>query len=104
MMNMASGGMVGGAVQNPFAANNGGSAATPVDPFAKPADAPSPVIAAAAPVANEGVPCPNCGAMITGKFCAECGTKAPSNEPKKCPNCGAEAKGKFCTECGTKID
>jgi len=101
MMNMASGGMVGGATQNPFM-NNGGSAATPVDPYAKPAEAPAPVIAAAASV-PAGVKCPQCGAMITGKFCSECGTKAPEG-PKKCPKCGIEAKGKFCTECGTKID
>lgn len=101
MMNMASGGMVGGATQNPFM-NNGGSAAAPVDPYAKPVEAPAPVIAAVAS-APVGVKCPQCGAMITGKFCSECGTKAPEG-PKKCPNCGVEAKGKFCTECGTKID
>lgn len=102
MMNMASGGMIGGATQNPFAAN-GGAAATPVDPYKKPAEEAAPVVATVG-ATQSGVKCPNCGAMINGKFCSECGTKAPSNEPKKCPKCGAEAKGKFCTECGTKIE
>lgn len=106
MMNMASGGMVGGITQAPFA-NNGGSAATPVDPYAKPQPAETPKVVT--PTENtdskkEEIKCPNCGAIITGKFCQECGTKAPSNEPKKCPNCGTIARGKFCTECGTKID
>ena len=102
MMNMASGGMIGGATQNPFAAN-GGAAATPVDPFKKPAQEDAQVVASTKETTT-GVKCPECGAIINGKFCSECGTKAPTNEPKKCPKCGAEAKGKFCTECGTKID
>ncbi len=45
-----------------------------------------------------------CGAVNTGKFCAECGAKKP--EPKAdgwtCPTCGAVNRGKFCAECGTK--
>jgi len=100
MMNMASGGMIGGAAQTPFN-QNASVSATPVDPYQKPAQSESTVA-----VANkqEGVKCPNCGTMINGKFCTECGTKAPSNEPKKCPKCGNLATGKFCTECGTKID
>ena len=43
-----------------------------------------------------------CGAMATGKFCMECGSKKP--EPKTSGTwtckCGAVATGKFCTECG----
>ena len=43
-----------------------------------------------------------CGAVATGKFCPECGSKKP--EPVqagswKC-KCGATATGKFCPECG----
>lgn len=41
-----------------------------------------------------------CGAENSGKFCHDCGKKAP--EPKnswKCA-CGAENTGKFCSECG----
>ena len=54
----------------------------------------------------EGVNCPNCGNLITGKFCTECGTKKPE-EPKEkfCTNCGtkAEPNAKFCMECGTQL-
>lgn len=47
--------------------------------------------------------CLNCGAEVTGKFCAECGTKVPEETLQKfCTNCGAKVTGKFCSECGTK--
>jgi len=50
-----------------------------------------------------GKKCTNCGAEVTGKFCGECGTKAPEEITKKfCTNCGTEVTGKFCSECGTK--
>lgn len=90
MMNMASGGMIGGVARAPFE-NNGNS--IQVDPYAKENNEP-----------KEGVKCPNCGATINGNFCPECGTKAPNQEVKKCPKCGTVARGKFCTECGTKIE
>lgn len=53
------------------------------------------------PAAN-GWKC-SCGAVVTGKFCPECGSKKP--EPVqagswKC-KCGATATGKFCPECGS---
>ena len=52
----------------------------------------------------QGVPCPNCGTPITGKFCPECGTPAPApKKAKKCPKCGTESTGKFCPECGTPL-
>ena len=48
-----------------------------------------------------------CGAVNTGKFCSECGSKKP-DAPKKrfCTNCGAELSEntKFCPECGTKAE
>ena len=53
--------------------------------------------------ASNGWKC-SCGAMATGKFCTECGSKKPE-EPKagswKCA-CGNVVMGKFCTECGAK--
>jgi len=53
--------------------------------------------------AEDGWKCA-CGAVNTGRFCAECGAKKP--EPKKedtwtC-SCGAVNKGRFCMECGAK--
>ena len=48
-----------------------------------------------------------CGAVNTGKFCSECGSKKPAAPKKRfCTNCGAELSEntKFCPECGTKAD
>ena len=70
--------------------------------------APAPqVTAPAAPVAvasADGWTC-ECGAVNTGKFCPECGSKKPEAPKKRfCTNCGAELSdaAKFCPECGTK--
>ena len=41
-----------------------------------------------------------CGAVNTGKFCAECGSAKPA-EGWKC-SCGTVSKGNFCPECGAK--
>ena len=90
MMNMASGGTIGGVASGAFQ-GQGVAAATAIDPFAKSAD---------------GVACPNCGTVITGKFCPECGTAKPEEvkeAAKTCPKCGKEVAGKFCTECGTEV-
>jgi membrane protease subunit (stomatin/prohibitin family) len=43
----------------------------------------------------------SCGAVVTGKFCPECGAKKPEDNFWTC-SCGAQNKGKFCTECGAK--
>ena len=58
--------------------------------------------------------CPECGAVNSGKFCAECGAKKPESKlagaPRyKCDKCGWEPeKGakppKFCPECGDHFD
>ncbi|MBE6887632.1 MAG: SPFH domain-containing protein [Ruminococcaceae bacterium] len=42
-----------------------------------------------------------CGAVNTGKFCADCGSAKPAAEGWTC-SCGAVNKGKFCPECGAK--
>ena len=54
--------------------------------------------APAAPAAN-GWKC-SCGAVNTGKFCAECGAAKPA-DGWTC-GCGKVNKGKFCSECGAK--
>ena len=43
----------------------------------------------------------SCGAVVTGKFCPECGAKKPEDDFWTC-SCGAKNKGKFCPECGAK--
>ncbi len=42
-----------------------------------------------------------CGAVNTGKFCAQCGRPRPGVTGWTCV-CGAVNKGKFCSECGRK--
>lgn len=44
--------------------------------------------------------CANCGAIVSGKFCPECGTPKPVADAGWTCTCGAVNKGKFCTECG----
>ena len=54
----------------------------------------------------EGVTCPKCGALITGKFCTECGTPRPEETAEKvCPKCGEKVApdAKFCMNCGEKL-
>ena len=61
--------------------------------------------AAATPDAAMGWKC-SCGAVNTGKFCAECGSKKPMGAPMyKCDKCGWEPEDpakppKFCPQCG----
>ena len=55
---------------------------------------------------SEGVACPNCGTIITGKFCTECGAARPEETAEKfCPSCGnkVDADAKFCMNCGEKL-
>lgn len=107
MMNMASGGMIGGTAQGVFG-QKGATTAEPVDPFAKSDEVKEQedVKEVKEEVKTGGVTCSKCGAVVTGKFCSECGEPVQSAEPtvKHCSNCGAEVTGKFCTECGTKVE
>ena len=95
MMNMASGGMSGGVMQNAFGAQQ--QPQQQYDPYAQQPET------KAAPAAPAGAKCTNCGATVTGKFCSECGTPVAAG-PKKCSKCGSEVTGKFCTECGTPVN
>ena len=44
----------------------------------------------------------SCGATATGKFCPECGAKKPADEDGWTCSCGTVNKGKFCRNCGAK--
>ncbi|MBQ2816922.1 MAG: SPFH domain-containing protein [Clostridia bacterium] len=67
--------------------------------YQQPAPAPAPA------AQQSGWQC-SCGAVATGNFCPQCGSKKPEPKPQAnewtCPSCGAKATGKFCPECGTK--
>ncbi|MFI3142447.1 MAG: SPFH domain-containing protein [Clostridia bacterium] len=41
----------------------------------------------------------SCGVSNVGKFCTDCGSKAPTSDGWIC-SCGANNSGKFCCECG----
>ncbi len=43
----------------------------------------------------------SCGAVNTGNFCTNCGTKRPAPASWTC-SCGTVNTGNFCTNCGTK--
>lgn len=108
MMNMASNGMMGGATQGPWqnaqpvqpVVNQQQEAVAPVEQQTE--EKTEVVQQTEAPKSNEWT-CPNCNTVVTGKFCAECGTKKP--EGKFCSNCGTKLSetAKFCGECGTKV-
>ncbi len=83
MMNMASGGMMGGAVAGPWQQQQQ-----------------QPQNSNTAQTKGNTWTCPNCNIEVAGKFCQECGSAKP--EKSFCSNCGKEiAKdSKFCPECG----
>lgn len=95
MMNMSSGGVMGGVATGPWE-NTKNSAQK--EPETKDTDQ-----VLDNPVKSDIWQCPNCKKEVNGKFCSECGTKKPSE--KFCPNCGKKVNddAKFCTECGTKL-
>ena len=103
MMNMMSGGLGSGVMQNAF---GGGQQQQPVQQQPQPAAQPAtqePAKEEVAPAADSWK-CPTCGNMVTGKFCGECGTKKPeANVCKKCGN-KLEPNAKFCGECGEKVE
>lgn len=54
------------------------------------------------PTAADEWICPNCSTKASGKFCPECGTKKPEENGWTCAKCGTVNKGKFCQNCGEK--
>lgn len=109
MMNMASGGMGSSVMQNAFNPAQTAAPQQQVNPqteaTAQPAQDNANTVATETVANNNanGWVCPNCGNIVTGKFCGECGTKKP--EGNVCSNCGAKLNegAKFCGECGTKV-
>lgn len=58
------------------------------------------------PQMQQTAPAPNswkcrCGAVVTGKFCPECGSPKPAEDGWTC-SCGTFNTGKFCQNCGAK--
>jgi len=92
MMNMSTGGVMGGVAQAPWQNTQG---STQIQQQA-------PVNTNNTNNVNEWV-CPNCKATVTGKFCSECGTK--KQEELKCSKCNTKltSNAKFCPECGEKV-
>ncbi len=84
MMNMASGGMMGGVATGPWQQQQQSKVPNEVEEKPK----------------EDTWTCPNCKVVVSGKFCGECGSAKP--EKAFCPNCGNKiAKDtKFCPECG----
>lgn len=93
MMNMASGGIMGGTAAGPWQ-NNEGTPNTPMQSNKEQKEE----------IAEWEC---SCGAKNKGKFCTECGKQKPATY--KCNKCGWEPKDKtvppkFCPECGDVFD
>ena len=97
MMNMASGGVMGGVSQGVW---------QDTTPQAQQQTVNNTSQQTMQTTNNNEWECPNCHTKANGKFCPECGTKKPESTKKFCSNCGKEVKpsAKFCSECGTKIE
>ncbi len=90
MMNMASGGMMGGATTGPWQQQQQAPNQQPQQAQTNTGAQPT----------GDTWTCPNCNITVSGKFCQECGKAKP--EKAFCPNCGKEVAkdAKFCPECG----
>lgn len=95
MMNMASGGVVGGVAANAFNNNNqeNRSFMQTEDPYKKTDVVVEAPVADTAPVASEPV--------IPAT--EEVATEPVTAGPKFCSNCGTPASGKFCSNCGQQL-
>lgn len=106
MMNMGSGGIIGGAAQAPWQQQPQPMQQSTQQPAEDVQQSQENMKNTVMATNNKGWECPNCHGKANGNFCPECGTKKPENTKKFCTNCGKELnKGsKFCPECGTKVD
>ena len=115
MMNMASGGMIGGAVNNAMNPQAGSVAAQPYDPYANQAASQlnqAQQVASANTVANQNVANTVANQNVANTDASTNPTITPvqqqpatdSTATQFCPNCGTPSKGgNFCTNCGTKL-
>lgn len=104
MMNMASGGVMGGASQAPWKQDNSTSKQS-VEQYCEPQVPVQPSTPDSEPQQpNNTWSCTNCKSVVSGKFCPECGTKR--QDKRVCPKCGTELSqtAKFCPECGEKCE
>lgn len=110
MMNMASGGMMGGAAMNPFNNPNAQASTQNYDPYQKPAtpeqpqqaeNVSSPVeeVKEETPVTIEEQPT----VIEEAKPVEEVAPASTSSIGGFCPDCGTKIIGRFCTGCGKKL-
>lgn len=108
MMNMASGGAMGGVAQGVWQDTTPPVQQQPTSNQVQPQQAVDNIDSQSSSETSNSSEweCPNCHSKANGKFCPECGTKKPEDTKKFCTNCGKEIKegAKFCSECGTKVE
>lgn len=105
-MNMG-GNILGGYQQNPQYNNQQPMQQAPQQPMNNQPQQPAQQQAPAPAAATADSWTCACGAVNTGRFCSECGSKKPEAPKKRfCTNCGYELQEntKFCPECGTKAE
>ena len=107
MMNMASGGMIGGAVNNAMNPQAGSVAAQPYDPYANQAASQlnqAQQVASANTAVNQNVAGTDTSNNPTITPVQQQPATDSTGATQFCPNCGTPSKGgNFCTNCGTKL-
>ena len=106
MMNMASGGMIGGAVKYAMNPQAGSVAAQPYDPYANQAASQlnqAQQVASANTIVNQNAASTDASNNPTVTSVQQ-QPATDSTATQFCPNCGTPSKGgNFCTNCGTKL-